>query len=258
MFVGSGLGSCLLWWWNQRWWHSIKATGWDKVIQNDYLYLLCVVAFLFEFKMFFQNCWWWYNKLHYTYEFFYSCILSRTADSTKYVRLVKIYSCTELDYLCNKLFLIRWKERMSFPPFIRFTPRWRSFSCSVVDPCNIVLYLHSPNPYLHSMSCTLCSKYIYISQGRVKDIQEEAMYVYCNEVMKTVKELINTIRESPKRHGLTLSISLQVRTICAHFAPPAGRCEWAVWVSYCIDYESLASYFHDFYISNLVTEMELS
>ena len=51
---------------------------------------------------------------------------------------------------------------------------------------------------------------------RIKDIQEEAMYVHCNahnmnlafqdavsrvrrDAMKTVKELINTIRESPKR-----------------------------------------------------------
>ena len=49
---------------------------------------------------------------------------------------------------------------MSFPPFIlpRLTvvwPRWRS-------PCNIVLYLHSKNTYLHSISRTSRNKYMYI------------------------------------------------------------------------------------------------
>ena len=28
---------------------------------------------------------------------------------------------------------------------------------AVVDPCNIGLYLHSKNPYLHSISCTSCN-----------------------------------------------------------------------------------------------------
>ena len=31
-----------------------------------------------------------------------------------------------------------------------------------LKPCNITLYLHSQNPYLHSISCALCNKYIYI------------------------------------------------------------------------------------------------
>ena len=32
--------------------------------------------------------------------------------------------------------------------------------CTGLDPCNIVLYLHSKNPYLHLISRTSCNKYI--------------------------------------------------------------------------------------------------
>ena len=32
---------------------------------------------------------------------------------------------------------------------------------SVVEPCKIVLYLHSQKRYLHSIFCTSCNKYIY-------------------------------------------------------------------------------------------------
>ena len=34
---------------------------------------------------------------------------------------------------------------------------------SVVEPCNIAVYLHSQKLYLHSISCTSCNKYIYYS-----------------------------------------------------------------------------------------------
>ena len=55
---------------------------------------------------------------------------------------------------------------MSSPPFIlpRLTvvsPRTDAAVQSVVDPCNIVLYLHSKNPYLHSISRTSWNKQRY-------------------------------------------------------------------------------------------------
>ena len=40
------------------------------------------------------------------------------------------------------------------------SPRSDAAVQSVVDPCNIVSYLHFKNPYLHSISHTLCNKYI--------------------------------------------------------------------------------------------------
>ena len=51
----------------------------------------------------------------------------------------------------------RKKERMSFPPFIlpHLTVYNRALTTavqSVVDPCNNAVYLHSKNPYLHSIS----------------------------------------------------------------------------------------------------------
>ena len=55
---------------------------------------------------------------------------------------------------------------MSFPPFIlpRLTVVWPHADAavqSVVEPCNIAVYLHSKNPYLHSISHVLCNKLMY-------------------------------------------------------------------------------------------------
>ena len=53
---------------------------------------------------------------------------------------------------------------MSFPPFILPCLTVAAVQ-SVVDPCNIALYLHSKNPYLHSISRTSCNKHVYILEG---------------------------------------------------------------------------------------------
>ena len=37
--------------------------------------------------------------------------------------------------------------------------------CAGHDPCNIVLYLYSKNPYLHSISRTLCNNIMYFFSG---------------------------------------------------------------------------------------------
>ena len=54
---------------------------------------------------------------------------------------------------------------MSFPPFILpcFTVNKRTLTTdvqSVVEPCNIAVYLHSKKLYFHSISRLSCNKYI--------------------------------------------------------------------------------------------------
>ena len=72
-----------------------------------------------------------------------------------------------------------------------------------------------------------------LTSARQGHTKEEAMYVPCTthnmnlafqdavskvniwrDAMRTVKELINTIRESLKTRGLILSVSLQAGTVC--------------------------------------------
>ena len=60
---------------------------------------------------------------------------------------------------------------MSFPPFIlpRLTVVWPRADAavqSVVDPCNIFLYLYSKNLYLHSISHTSCNKYNWLTPSQ--------------------------------------------------------------------------------------------
>ena len=53
---------------------------------------------------------------------------------------------------------------MSFPPFIlpRFTVNKHALATavqSVIEPCNIAVYLHSKKLYFHSISRASCNKY---------------------------------------------------------------------------------------------------
>ena len=54
---------------------------------------------------------------------------------------------------------------MSFPPFILPMSFDRADAAvQSVDPCNITEYLHSKNPYLRSISRTLCNKLMHPTQ----------------------------------------------------------------------------------------------
>ena len=79
-----------------------------------------------------------------------------------------MYKAVLNGYLCNKLFILRQNKSMKecLPPFIlsHLTCRLTVLTTavqSVVDPCNIAVYLHTKNPYLHSISRTSCNKTIY-------------------------------------------------------------------------------------------------
>ena len=81
----------------------------------------------------------------------------------------------------------------------------------------------------------------------------------CRDAMMTVKELINTTETHLKDwHGLTFSVSLQMGTVCARFAWTMRVSGWTMRVSsvksVLVNFERLASYFHDFLVSKLVTE----
>ena len=62
---------------------------------------------------------------------------------------------------------------MSFPPFILsltvVSLRADTAVQTVVEPCNIAVYLHPQNPYLHSISRTSRNKFVYpaLISGRV-------------------------------------------------------------------------------------------
>ena len=73
----------------------------------------------------------------------------------KIERRVKIYSRTELHYLCNKLFIIQQINQgknaaVQSVVEVGHTTALRCAArpvCAGLEPCNIVLYLHSKNPY---------------------------------------------------------------------------------------------------------------
>ena len=71
---------------------------------------------------------------------------------------------------------------MSFPPFILpcFTVNKRALMTavqSVVQQCNIAVYLHSKKLYFHSIYCASCNKHSYLQWKVYDNIRISCMYL---------------------------------------------------------------------------------
>ena len=93
-----------------------------------------------------------------------------------------LYDCTNksrTEWVFHHLF---WRIQLSTSVYNRTCWRQLCNQLSIVELCNIVVFLHSKNPYLHSVSRTLCNKSVYM-RGTHRRRWLFSIYIYLYRYM---------------------------------------------------------------------------